>query len=170
MRHVLLTVGEVREPYLREGVEEYARRLGRYARLDRLAVAEEPLPRRLRRAEATAVLAREGDRLLRALDGLGAGFHVVALDVQGVALSSEDLAGHLNDLALAGTGGVAWVVGGTLGLDDRLRRRADLRLSLSRLTFPHQMVPLLVLEQIYRAYRIMRGEPYHYGFPTGPST
>lgn len=125
-------------------------------------MAEEPLPRPLRPATAAATLAREGERLLKALDALGSGVRVVVLDVGGRSLSSEELAAYIDGLAVEGVPGIAWVIGGTLGLDGRVKERADLRLSLSALTFPHQLVPLLLLEQLYRAHRIIRGEPYHY--------
>ena len=162
MRFILVTVGRVREPYLLTGLAEYEKRLSRYAQVEWIHVPEEPLPRRERQAEEAAVLAREGERLLRALERLPAASHVVALDVAGRPFSSEELAAYLESLAAGGTSTVAWVVGGTLGLDPRVKDRADLRLSLSRLTFPHQLVPLLLLEQFYRAFRIIRGEPYHH--------
>ena len=162
MRLFLLTVGRIQEPYLREGIAAYQRRLEVFVRIEWRQFDEEPIPKKLRPADVKQAVAREGDRLLAALAGLPAGTHRIALALRGRAFTSEELAQYLEDLTLRGTSDVAWIVGGPLGLDPRVLEAADLRLSLSLLTFPHQLVPLILLEQLYRAFKILRREPYHY--------
>lgn len=158
MRIKIVSVGKIKEDYLQGGVAEYARRLRPYVNLELVSVRDEPIPDQPAEAEEAAVVAREGERLRHQVRD---GTYLVALDQGGTALTSEELAGLLDRLALAGRSDLTFVIGGTLGLDRQLLARADLTLSLSRLTFPHQMVPLLLLEQLYRAVKISRGEPYH---------
>ena len=158
LRLRIVGAGKVRERFWQAAMAEYQKRLPAYARLEIGAVADEPVPERLSAAEAVAVKEREGQRLLRALDP---GQVVVALDGRGTTMSSEGFAAWLAERALAGQSSLAFVIGGTLGLADAVLARADLKLSLGPMTFPHQMVPVLLLEQIYRACRINAGEPYH---------
>lgn len=159
LRIDLLAVGEIDHSGLRSATEEYMRRLGRYARVEYRRAPGEPLPARLSSAEIDRVRALEGQRLLRLLSP---GAYPVALDPRGRQVSSEDIAAWLNERATGGDSHIAFLVGGTLGLDPGVLDRCRERWSLSRLTFPHQMVPLIVLEQLYRGFRILRGEPYHY--------
>ncbi len=149
--------GRIKEPWLAAGAQEYRKRLRPHAAVELVAVQDEPLPPRGDAAER-AIRRREGERILRHVPP---GWRLVALDVGGKMLSSEELAGWLAGEALRGHGDFAFAIGGTLGLDEEVLGRADLQLSLSRLTFPHQMVPLLLLEQLYRACKINAGEPYH---------
>ncbi len=158
MHFLLIAVGKVKEPYLRAGIAEYLKRLQAYGRVQVVEVREEPYRDPLTPAEVARVLAREGSRLLAALPARAA---CIVLDVAGEPLSSEELARRLADFGTAGRSEVAFVVGGSLGLDEAVKGRADLRLSLSRMTFPHQLVRLILLEQLYRALSILRGEPYH---------
>ncbi|MFZ5816160.1 MAG: 23S rRNA (pseudouridine(1915)-N(3))-methyltransferase RlmH [Bacillota bacterium] len=158
MRIRLVTVGRIKEKYLQAGMEEYLKRLGPYAKVEVVALADEPIPENASPAEAEQVKQREGERILKALDP---GQHVVVLDQRGRELSSEELAAFLEERALRGQSNLAFVVGGSLGLDRAVLERADAKLSLGRMTFLHQMVPLILLEQIYRGYKINRGEPYH---------
>lgn len=152
--------GKVKEGYLKEGLAEYTKRLRPHARLTWVQVAEEAVPAvvQVAAAEAERLMQREGERLLA---GLHEAEYVIALDRQGEGLSSEDFARLLAELALGGRSRVAFVIGGTLGLHAAVHRRADKVLSLGPLTLPHQMVPLILLEQIYRAMKINAGEPYH---------
>lgn len=159
MRVRLIGVGRVRAGPLRAAAEEYAARLRPYAHVVWEQVDAEPVPERLVPAEVERVLAREAERVQRALQR---DEFVIALDRRGEELSSEELAAFLRDLLARGRGRTAWLIGGPLGLHPCLLERAGFRLSLSRLTFPHELVPVIVLEQVYRAFRIMRGEPYHY--------
>ena len=159
MRIRLVCVGKPRAGPLRAAAEEYAARLRPYAQVRWDWVEAEPLPVRPAPAEAERVRLREAQRLQQALQE---GEYVVALDRTGPQLSSEELADWLGRLLREGKSRTAWLVGGPLGLHEPLCRRADARLSLSRLTFPHELVPVILLEQLYRAFRILRGEPYHY--------
>ena len=154
----LIGAGRIKEPFLAEGAQEFTKRLRPYASVDLVAVEDDPLPGRLSPAAEATVRRREGERLLRHVPP---GWRLVALDVGGRMFTSEELARWLEQEKLAGHANFAFVIGGSLGLSEEILARADLRLSLSRLTFLHQMVPLLLLEQLYRACKISAGEPYH---------
>ncbi|KUK36565.1 MAG: Ribosomal RNA large subunit methyltransferase H [Thermacetogenium phaeum] len=156
MRLKVIAVGHLKEPFYRLAQEEYRKRLQRYARVTIIEVADEPVPEREK--ERNLVKEREGERLLRKAPNC----LCVTLDPGGKALTSEELASWLGREMDAGRGEIAFFLGGTLGLSPSVLRRADLSLSLSRLTFPHQLARIILLEQLYRAFRILRGEPYHY--------
>lgn len=152
----IIAVGHMKEPFYRLAQEEYRKRLEKYARLTIIEVADEPVPGGEK--ERSLVKDREGERLLRkAPDCLG-----VALDPRGKAFTSEELASWLSREMNSGRGEIAFFLGGTLGLSPSVLQRADLSLSLSHLTFPHQLARVILLEQLYRAFRILRGEPYHH--------
>ncbi|MDN5346991.1 MAG: rRNA (pseudouridine1915-N3)-methyltransferase [Clostridia bacterium] len=148
----------MRERFIRDGIAEYLKRLKPYARLEIREAPEEKIPEHVTPGEEKKILGREAEGILRLLPGQA---YVIALDRAGEMLSSEELAEKLAALALGGKNEVALVIGGTLGLAPAILQRADLRLSFSRLTFPHQLMRLILLEQLYRAYKIMRGEQYH---------
>ncbi|HEY3316440.1 MAG TPA: 23S rRNA (pseudouridine(1915)-N(3))-methyltransferase RlmH [Bacillota bacterium] len=159
MHFRIIAVGRVREPFAAAGVEEYLKRLQPYGRFEVVELADEPVPTEPSPGQEKRILAAEGQRIR---DSLHNGEYVVCLDRRGTALSSESLAALLDDLAGRGRSNVAFVIGGTLGLDPTVLVRADLKLSLSAMTFPHQLARLMVVEQIYRAFKISRGEPYHH--------
>ncbi|WP_189000382.1 23S rRNA (pseudouridine(1915)-N(3))-methyltransferase RlmH [Paenibacillus nasutitermitis] len=154
----ILTVGKLKERYLVDGIAEYVKRLGPYAKLQMIEVPDEKAPENMSPAEEQQVREKEGERLLAKL---GADVYVVALAIDGEMWTSEQLAGSLDKLATYGRNQVAFVIGGSLGLSSELLRRADMRLSFGRMTLPHQLMRLVLVEQIYRAMRINRGEPYH---------
>jgi 23S rRNA (pseudouridine1915-N3)-methyltransferase len=158
MRITILAVGKLKERYLVEGCGEYLKRLGRYATVQVVEVAEEQAPETLSVAEQQQVLAREGERLLGRLRD---GQYVIALALDGTAYTSEAFAAHLQRLAVDGHSDLAFVIGGSLGLSPAVLARADLRLTFGAFTYPHQLIRLILLEQIYRGFRIMKGEPYH---------
>lgn len=158
MHIAILAVGKLREKYLAQGIDEYLKRLGRYASVTIVEVAEEHAPETLSAAEQRGVKEREGERLLRALRSDA---FAIALALDGRQFASEEFAARLQDLAVAGRSELAFLIGGSLGLADAVLRRADLTLSFGKLTYPHQLMRLILLEQIYRAFKIMRGEPYH---------
>jgi 23S rRNA (pseudouridine1915-N3)-methyltransferase len=158
MQIQIVAVGKLKESYLVQGIAEYSKRLAPYARLQIVEVPDEKAPETLSFAEAEQVKLKEGERLLAALRGDA---FVVALAIDGELWSSEQLAAQLDRLATYGRSQVAFVIGGSLGLADAVLRRADLRLSLGRLTLPHQLARLVLVEQVYRAFKINRGEPYH---------
>ena len=154
----IIAVGKVRESYLTQGMAEYLKRLQRYATVSIVEVAEEQVPESLSPAEQTQALTREGERLLKAARE---GQYLIALAIQGRPFTSEEFAGHLQQLGVNGQSDLALLIGGSLGLSDEVLRRADLLLSFGKFTFPHQVMRLLLLEQIYRGFKIIRGEPYH---------
>lgn len=158
MRIRIVMVGKIKEKYLQAGMQEYLKRLGPYAKVEVVQVADEPTPDGAPPAIEEQVKAREAERILKALDSSA---FVVAMDGRGQTLSSEELAGFLEERALRGQSNLALVIGGSLGLGAEVLARADYKLSLGRMTFLHQMVPLILLEQVYRAFKINRGEPYH---------
>lgn len=160
MRHIaILAVGRLKEKYLTLGVGEYLKRLSPYAKVELSEVEDESFPDNPSPAERQKVREKEGMRLLNCLRP---GTFLVALDEKGVSRSSEEMAGLLNELALAGRSDLTFVIGGSLGLSPKIVQRADLRLSFSKLTFPHQLFRLILFEQLYRWLKISRGEPYHH--------
>jgi 23S rRNA (pseudouridine1915-N3)-methyltransferase len=154
----IVSVGKLKESYLVQGIAEYVKRLGPYARVTLIEVSDEKAPEVLSAAEERQVVGREGERILSQIKDEA---HVIALAIGGELWSSEELAGHLDKLGTYGKSHVAFIIGGSLGLSDAVLRRADKRLSFGRLTYPHQLMRLILVEQIYRAFRINRGEPYH---------
>ena len=158
MKITLLTVGKIKEKYLRDGIAEYAKRLGRYCRLEITEVADEKTPDGASAAEELQIKNTEGERLLRYVRD---GDYVIALAIDGKMPDSVELSKKLENLGISGQSSLVFVIGGSLGLSDAVLKRADYRLSFSRMTFPHQLMRMILLEQIYRSFRIMHGEPYH---------
>lgn len=158
MQIQVVAVGKLKEKYWLDAIAEYSKRLGSYARLDIRELPDEKTPDSMSPAEEEQVKAREGERILAALK---ADAHVVALAIDGETWTSEQLAAQLERQAVYGGGSVAFVIGGSLGLSPAVLARADKRLSFGRMTYPHQLMRVLLLEQIYRAFKINRGEPYH---------
>lgn len=159
MKISIVCVGKIKEKYLTEGIAEFTKRLAPYCKLETIAIGEEKMPDSPSPAEKEQVLARETERLLNVVPQ---GAQVVLLDLQGKEISSPELAGLFDEWALAGKSHIAFVIGGAFGYTDALRKRADMRWSFSKLTFTHQMIRLLLVEQIYRAFKISRGEKYHW--------
>lgn len=159
MKITIACVGKIKEKYLTAGIEEFSKRLTPFCKLETLAINEERMPDNPSPAEKQQVLERETQRLLAIIP---ANSYVILLDVIGKQLSSPDLAAKLDELALAGNSHITFVIGGTFGYTDALRKRANLALSFSKMTFTHQMIRLLLIEQIYRAFKISRGEKYHW--------
>lgn len=158
MKITVACVGKIKEKYLREGIQEYAKRLGRYCRLEWHEVADEKTPDGASAAQEEKIRDTEGLRLLR---GIPDSSYVIALAIQGKMLDSPGLAARIADLGNRGVSHVVFVIGGSLGLSEAVLRRADFLWSFSELTFPHQLMRMMLLEQIYRGYRILHGEPYH---------
>ena len=158
MRITLLTVGKIKEKYLRDGIAEYAKRLSRYCRLEIVEVADEKTPDGASEAEELQIKAAEGDRLMKQIRDSD---YVIALAIDGKMLDSVELSQKIESLGVQGHSSIVFLIGGSLGLSDAVLKRADYKLSFSRMTFPHQLMRMILLEQIYRAYRIMNGEPYH---------
>lgn len=158
MRITVIAVGKIKEKFFDEAVKEYGKRLGRYCRLEIIQVADERTPDGAGEALKKQIKDREGERILAQIKD---GAYVIALAIEGKMLDSEELAEKLGQLAVGGVSQIVFVIGGSLGLSQAILGRADYQLSFSRMTFPHQMMRVILLEQIYRGYRILNHEPYH---------
>ena len=154
----LITVGKVKEKYLRDAIAEYSKRLGRYCKLGIVEVADEKTPEHASDGLERQIKAKEGERIAKHIRDDA---FVIALAIEGKQLTSAQLAAKINDLGLHGTSHIQLIIGGSLGLDPAILKRADYLLSFSKMTFPHQLMRVILLEQIYRAYKINAGEPYH---------
>ncbi|MDD1680354.1 MAG: 23S rRNA (pseudouridine(1915)-N(3))-methyltransferase RlmH [Methanoregula sp.] len=154
----VIAVGRIKEKFLQEGIAEYEKRLRPYVKLQIVELAEEKRPQPASPANESAAIEKEGERILGAIPE---GSFIIALDVKGQGWSSEDLAASFGERELSGQNSLAFVIGGDLGLSPGVIARSNLRLSLSHMTFTHPMARFILLEQVYRAFRILRGEPYH---------
>jgi len=154
----IITVGKLKEKYLKEGIAEYVKRLSAYCKLNVVEVNDEKAPEELSATEMEQVKRKEGERILAHIKQ---DHYVIALAIEGQMWSSEKISSEVDKLALHGRSQVAFVIGGSLGLADEVLKRADAKLSFSKMTLPHQLMRLVLVEQIYRAFRISRGEPYH---------
>lgn len=152
----IVCVGKIKEKYLKDAIAEYSKRISRFAKLEITELADEKIPENASDKQEEAVKAKEGDEILaRIKDG-----YTVALCVEGKQLSSECLAAKMSDVCMNNSR-ITFVIGGSLGLDERVKKAADLKLSFSEMTFPHQLMRVILLEQIYRAFKINAGEKYH---------
>lgn len=154
----IITIGKLKEKYLKQGIDEYLKRLSSYAKIEIIELADEKAPENLSEVEMEQVKEKEGERILSKISD---DTHVIALAIEGKMKSSEQLAKDLDQLATYGKSKVAFVIGGSLGLSNTVMKRANDSLSFSKMTFPHQLMRLILVEQVYRAFRINRGEPYH---------
>lgn len=159
MKITIACVGKIKEKYLTQGIEEFTKRLTPFCKLETLSINEEKMPDNPSPAEKEQVLDRETKRLIAIIPENS---YVILLDVIGKQISSPELADKIDALALTGTSHITFVIGGAFGYTDALRKRADFALSFSKMTFTHQMIRLLLIEQIYRAFKISRGEKYHW--------
>lgn len=158
MKITLLTVGKIKEKYLVQGIEEYRKRLGRYCKLEIVEVPDDKTPYKASNAVEEQIRNVEGKRLMRYIREDD---HVTALAIQGKMLDSMKLSGFIENLGIQGKSSLVFVIGGSLGLSQEVLGRADYSLSFSKMTFPHQLMRMILLEQIYRGFRIMQNEPYH---------
>ncbi len=158
MKVTVIGVGRLKEKYWQAAIEEYSKRLSKYVKLDIIEVADEKAPETLSAAEEDIVKRNEGARILKNIKD---GDYVIALAINGKMLGSEELSEFLNERMVRGAGHIVFVIGGSLGLSKEVLDRADYKLSFSKMTFPHQMMRVILLEQFYRAVKIMKNEPYH---------
>ena len=154
----LLCVGKLKEAYWRDACAEYEKRLGAFCRFRLVEVAEERLPDNPSAAQISATVEAEGKRLL---DQIPRDSAVIPLCIEGKEMDSPALAARMQKLAVDGTSHITFIIGGSWGMSEAVKSRAVLRLSMSPMTFPHQLMRVILLEQIYRSYRIISGEPYH---------
>ncbi|MDQ0339312.1 23S rRNA (pseudouridine1915-N3)-methyltransferase [Caldalkalibacillus uzonensis] len=158
MHITVLSVGKIKEKYLKQGIAEFEKRLQAYCKLKLIEVNDEQAPEHLSEEQLCQVKEKEGERLL---NHIKPDHYVIALAITGVQWSSEQLARELEQLAIYGRSQIVFVIGGSNGLADDVLKRANVQLSFSKMTFPHQLMKLILMEQIYRAFKIMKGEPYH---------
>ncbi|MFB9974727.1 23S rRNA (pseudouridine(1915)-N(3))-methyltransferase RlmH [Allobacillus sp. SKP2-8] len=158
MKITIVSVGKLKEKYLKQGIQEYLKRLSSYAKVEIIEVADEKAPENLSEAEEKQVKDKEGERILQAISP---DTYVITLEIEGKMLSSEQLAKKMDELATYGKSKIAFVIGGSLGISEAVQQRSDFAISFSKMTFPHQLMRLVLLEQVYRGFRINRGEPYH---------
>lgn len=158
MKITLIAVGKIKEKFYTEAIGEYAKRLGWYCRLEIVQVPDEKTPDKASEAEELQIKRREGERILAQIKD---GSYVIALAIEGKMMDSEELARKINQLGIGGQSQITFIIGGSLGLSDEVLGRADFLLSFSKMTFPHQLMRVVLLEQVYRSYRIISGEPYH---------
>ena len=158
MKITVVAVGKIKEKFFADAVSEYRKRLGRYCKLEILQVADEKTPDGVSEALEKQIKDREGERILSHIRD---GEYVFALAIEGKMMSSEEMAQKMERLGVEGRSQVVFVIGGSLGLSEAVIRRADEHLSFSKMTFPHQLMRVILVEQIYRSYRIMTGGPYH---------
>lgn len=159
MKITILCVGKIKEKFYVQAIAEYVKRLSRYCKLEIVEVADEKTPDRASEAEELLIKQREGERMKRYLDGKDA--FRIALAIDGAMLDSPALSDKMNQLMIQGTSHIIFVIGGSLGISEDVLALTDYRLSFSKMTFPHQLMRVILLEQIYRSYRIMNHEPYH---------
>ena len=158
MKITILSVGKLKEKYLKMGIEEYTKRLKGYTKVELIEVADEKAPENLSEAEMKEVKQKEGERILAHVHPDS---YVITLEIQGKLLSSEQLAKKIDELTTYGNSHLTFIIGGSLGISEEVQKRSNFALSFSRMTFPHQLMRLILLEQIYCAFRINRNEPYH---------
>ncbi len=158
MRITILAVGKIKEKFFREALEEYGKRLSRYCRLEIIEVLDEKTPDHAGEALKEQILQKEAERILGKISGDA---YVITLEILGKELDSVSFSGMLQQLGVTGKSQIVFVIGGSLGLHESVSRRADRKISFSQMTFPHQLMRVILCEQIYRGFRIMNGEPYH---------
>lgn len=158
MKITLITVGKIKEKYLKDAIAEYSKRLSKYCKLEIIEVADEKTPDNASEVVEDAVRDKEGERILKCLKD---DMFVITLEIAGKMLTSEELSEKIENLGIQGKSHIAFVIGGSIGLGKEVLNRSNYALSFSKMTFPHQLMRVILLEQIYRSYRIMNGEPYH---------
>lgn len=158
MNIAIISVGKLKEKYLKLGIEEFSKRLSKYCKLDMIELDDEKCPENLSDKDMEIVKNKEGQKILSKIKNNS---YVIALAIDGKNLSSEELADTISKLAVRGISHITFIIGGSLGLADEVLKRADYKLSFSKMTFPHQLMKLILLEQVYRSFRINNNEPYH---------
>lgn len=158
MKIKLITVGKLKEKYLREGIAEYSKRLGRFTKLESIELTDEKTPDKASLAENEQILKKEAERIH---SKIGDRDFVIVLAIEGKQFASEDFSQKLSEVTIGGYSTITFIIGGSLGLDESIKNRANLLMSFGKLTLPHQLMKLVLVEQIYRAFMIQQGSPYH---------
>ena len=158
MKITLITVGKIKEKYLKDAIAEYSKRLSRYCKLEIIEVADEKTPDNASETLEDAIRSKEAERILKYVKEDA---YIVTLEINGKQLSSEELAEKIDKLGVQGVSHITFIMGGSIGLGKEVLDKSHYALSFSKMTFPHQLMRVILLEQIYRSYRIINGEPYH---------
>ena len=158
MKITVLTVGKIKEKYLRDAIAEYTKRLSRYCKLETIEVADEKTPDNASENAEEMIRQKEAERLLKYIREDA---YLITLEIGGKQLTSEEFSEKIEKLGIHGTSHIIFVIGGSIGIGKAVLEKSDYALSFSKMTFPHQLMRVILLEQIYRGYRIMSGEPYH---------
>lgn len=158
MNITIIGVGKIKEKFMQEGIKEYSKRLSRYCKLKIIEVTDESAPENLSEKEIEIIKEKEGKRILSKLSNNS---YIISLDIKGKNFSSEEFSKKIEDITLGGTNDITFIIGGSLGLSEEILNKSNFKLSFSKMTFPHQLMRIILLEQIYRGFRIMKGEPYH---------
>lgn len=158
MNITVLAIGKLKEKYWKDAIKEYSKRLGKYCRFQVTELKESLLPANPSPADEEAVKIAEGEQILSKIKSTD---YVITLEIKGKPLSSPELAKHIEKLGIMGKSNIVFIIGGSLGLSEDVSKRADFKLSFSAMTFPHQMMRVILLEQIYRSFKIIKNETYH---------
>lgn len=158
MKITVITVGKIKEKYLKDAIAEYSKRLSKYCKLEIVEVADEKTPDNASETAWNAIRDKEADRILKYIKDDA---YIITLEIGGRMLSSEELAEKIEKLGIQGTSHIIFIIGGSIGLGRAVLEKSDFALSFSKMTFPHQLMRVILLEQVYRSYRIINGEPYH---------
>ncbi|AEF18328.1 MULTISPECIES: 23S rRNA (pseudouridine(1915)-N(3))-methyltransferase RlmH [Thermoanaerobacterium] len=154
----VIAVGKIKERFIEDGIQEYAKRLKPYCNINITEVNDEKAPESLSDKEKEAIMLKEGSKII---DKIRKGSFIISLCIEGRQMDSVEFARYIEDVMTAGNSNITFVIGGSLGLHDDIKSMSDLKLSFSKMTFPHQLMRLILVEQIYRAFKIMKGETYH---------
>lgn len=158
MKIRIVSVGRIKEKFMQEGIKEYSKRLSRYCNLEIIEVDDEKAPENLSHKEMEQIKNKEGERILPRIPSNS---YIISLEIQGKHLSSEEFSEKIESLMIEGINDITFIIGGSLGLSKEVSQRSNFKLSFSKMTFPHQLMRVILLEQIYRGFRIMKCEPYH---------
>ena len=158
MKIRVIGVGKIKEKYIEAAIKEYSKRLSKYCNLEIIEVKDEKAPENLSKKEMEMIKNNEGNRVLMKIP---VNSYIIALEIDAEPLSSEGLSGKIEGLMIDGVNDITFIIGGSLGLSKEVIDKSDFKLSFSKMTFPHQLMRLILLEQVYRGFRIIRGEPYH---------
>ena len=158
MKITVITVGKIKEKYLKDAIAEYSKRLSKYCKLEMIEVADEKTPDNASEVVEDSIRSKEAERILKYVKDDA---YVITLEIGGKQLSSEELADKIDKLGVQGTSHIIFIIGGSIGLGKEVLDKSNYALSFSKMTFPHQLMRVILLEQVYRSYRIISNEPYH---------
>ena len=154
----ILAVGKIKERHIKAGIDEFSKRLSRYIKLKTIEIADEKAPENLSKKDMEKVKETEGKKIISKIPDDS---YIITLEIEGKQISSEKMAEKIEDIMVGGHSRITFIIGGSLGLSDEVKKMSNFKLSFSKMTFPHQIMRLILLEQIYRSFRIMKNEPYH---------